>query len=454
MAIGQGISTKSKAQHNYDSFSVFDPGDQFWNDYNNLNQNYRKQLDPLLTYNYRAGLWDRIGNAFGFNTAEDRYRMQMQDRARQALVGLQNDVFQNEYNSAQAQAERQRDAGLNPDLSGETSGEGAAQLEQPLSPIDPSIFDLPENLIPNITNIFGTAAQGLQSFGNFMTLVSMFHKNRAERSNVEISSIKDAWNYAGDYLSSFDPKTRNDYGDIEITPDFFHQTIVPAAINSFRSKIPGLSEQTYAMIEKQLKARSNDPEIYDRYYKNYQAAQVSRANKLASEKVYGTLDVADDVIKVFNKSTIDYIEKSQKAMLEYNYKVNSYNAAKAQNDWDYEQWKYDNNVPAETAEADLQNYLAQQAQFKAAQLQYDYKLEQLRELKRLSNSGDPSANWYLNAFLIGSYAPLQNIQFGVSPINGFNGSIDRMLLPGSTSNDPVLDSFNEIKRAVKPWFGK
>lgn len=410
------------------SFSTFDDNDEFWNSYNSLNSKYRSQLDPYLSYSYKEGIWDKIGNAFGFNTAADKYRFQMQDRARQVLAGLQNDVFQNDYNSAQAQASRQRDAGLNPDLSGESSGEGAAQLEQPLSPIDPSIFDLPQNLIPNIANIFGTAANGLESFAQFMNLTSMFKRNKAERTSIELKNYREAFDYAGEYLSSFDPKTRIDYPDVEITPDFFNDTIVPAAIADVRNRIPGQSEETYALLDAAFKARRNDPELFDRYYKNAAASSVSHANKLATEKVYGNIDAADDVLKVLNKSTLDYIEKSQKVMLEYNYKVNSYNAAKAQNDWDYERWKYDNNVPAEMAEADLANYLSQQAEFAAANLQYEYKLEQLRELKALTKKGDPTAQWYLNAFLIGSYAPLLNTTFSAGAF-GLKGS-------GSWNNIP------------------
>lgn len=430
------------------SFSTFDDNDDFWKSYNSLNSKYRSQLDPYLSYSYKEGIWDKIGNVFGFNTAADKYRFQMQDRARQVLAGLQNDVFQNDYNSAQEQASRQRDAGLNPDLSGESSGEGAAQLEQPLSPIDPSVFDMPQNFIPDLVSIFGSAAQGLSSVGSFMNLVSLVSKNKSERSNIEIKSLQDAWNYAGDYLSAFDPATRNDYGDVEITPDFFHQTIVPAAIQAFRSKVPGLSDQTYALIEKQLKARQNDPDIYDRYYKNYQAAQESRANKLAKEDFYGKLDVADDVIKSSNRITLGYLRSVQEMQLRLSNIVSAYNVQKFQNDWDFEKFKHDKGLPENLAESELQGYIQSIAESAAQTAQAKYKKDWLNYLAGLYRSGDPAAQYILNALHVGAFAPLQNVQFGVSPINGFNGSINRMIVPG-VSNDPVSDSFGGIKN----WFG-
>lgn len=414
-----------------DYFPTFDPTDPIWDQINKLPAAYRKQLDPYLSYNYTSGLWDRIGDFFGWNTSADKYRMQMQDRARGALSGFQNDLFQNTFNSAQAQASRQRDAGLNPDLSGSAEGDPAAGLEQPISSVDPSIFNPPSDLLVNIASLFGSAASGLASVGTFTKLLADIKRTKSETSGVQIANAKQAWDYAGEYLSAFDPSTRLDFGEVDFTPDFFNDKIVASKVSALRDSAPGLSEEAYKMIEKAMKARSSDPSIMDAYYKNYRSALESKTDRVAAKSVYGSLDLADEVIAEQNRNIIGFQSESIKLQYEIQSQMASYQSARLRNDFDYEVWKQEHNVPEAIGEAELSAYFEQVSRSSAETLRAKYLKNWLTYLQNLEKKGDPGATYLLNALLQGGYAPLMNtsINGGLGPFKG-SGSWSTLVTPG------------------------
>jgi len=76
------------------------------------------------------GLWDRICNVFGWRSGEDRYNADRELMAKQYDAQIASLQFENEYNSPEAQAERMREAGMNPDLVGTSGVAGAAEMTE------------------------------------------------------------------------------------------------------------------------------------------------------------------------------------------------------------------------------------------------------------------------------------------------------------------------------------
>lgn len=378
------------------SKDVFDADDPFWSEYNALNEKYRKQLDPYLHYNYQSGLGDWFGNVFGINTAEDKLRLQMQQQARAALAGFQNDVFQNDYNSAQAQASRERDAGLNPDLTGDVDGESAAGLEQPLQPIDPSIFNPPANIIPDITSLIGTACEGLTSFATFKKLIADVGYIGQQRIGTEISSYDSALDAALKYLSARDPELERQA--LEEDPavdlkseDFFNQKLVASKISSVDQRFSHLSPDAREYMRKAVIAQSKNPAAFDAYYKNYNSAVESRVNYAASKQAFGDLTIADDMFSKLNSITIGHRVSSMKSLFELTDVINSYNVQKYKNDFDFEKWKAEHGVPEKVGEAQLADYIAQAARASADSANERMRLDVLKyldALKKKDESGE------------------------------------------------------------------
>lgn len=79
---------------------------------------FGKVTNPYTQFEYKNGLWDTLGDAFGFRTNQDKLREEMALKANEFNSQMQITDAQNEYNSPAAQANRARAAGINPELAG------------------------------------------------------------------------------------------------------------------------------------------------------------------------------------------------------------------------------------------------------------------------------------------------------------------------------------------------
>ena len=93
--------------------------------YKRLSENYKwKNQDfaelaannPKLNYTYTDGWWDKIGDYFGFRTQQDKVRDEANAKASDYEAELMQTDREENYNSAEEQAQRMRDAGINPNL--------------------------------------------------------------------------------------------------------------------------------------------------------------------------------------------------------------------------------------------------------------------------------------------------------------------------------------------------
>ncbi len=90
-----------------------------------LPESYRQEWEnnPYKNANYQLGLWDKIGNALGFRTAEDKTREEYDQYASEYESQLLQRYHDEMYNSEVEQAKRMKEAGINPALNGTTSSQ-------------------------------------------------------------------------------------------------------------------------------------------------------------------------------------------------------------------------------------------------------------------------------------------------------------------------------------------
>lgn len=75
---------------------------------------------------YKVGTFENLFRKWGFRTNYDKYNEEMDNRANEYEAQLRSTQREEEYNSAEAQAARMRNAGLNPDLADNMPGAGEA----------------------------------------------------------------------------------------------------------------------------------------------------------------------------------------------------------------------------------------------------------------------------------------------------------------------------------------
>lgn len=96
------------------------------------------QNNPYRNLEYKQSFWQRIASAFGFRTGADKFAEQAQLNAAEYDADVFALMQQNEFNSPTEQAERMREAGLNPDLLGTGDVAPAAQMRNDANGMQPS----------------------------------------------------------------------------------------------------------------------------------------------------------------------------------------------------------------------------------------------------------------------------------------------------------------------------
>lgn len=94
---------------------------------------------------YKMGLVEGfLHDKLGFRTGYDTYNENMDNASAAWLAQQENNVYEEQYNSAEAQAQRMRDAGLNPDIAPNTVAPGeATEFTEPESmPESPAGIDI------------------------------------------------------------------------------------------------------------------------------------------------------------------------------------------------------------------------------------------------------------------------------------------------------------------------
>lgn len=89
------------------------------------------EANPYTNVAYEKGIWDKLGNFFGFRTAEDQRREELAQAAAEYNAQIASLKSEDEYNTPEAKAERMRAAGQNPDLLGTEGVEPAAGFNEP-----------------------------------------------------------------------------------------------------------------------------------------------------------------------------------------------------------------------------------------------------------------------------------------------------------------------------------
>lgn len=114
--------------------------------------------NPYANYDYKHTWWQKLWESLGFRSKFDEFRESMALNSAEYKAQLAEKAHNEQYDSAQEQAMRERAAGINPDLAGNVdAGSSSAMEPDPNAPIAPTSDD---------------PIQVIQGFGN--TIMSIF----------------------------------------------------------------------------------------------------------------------------------------------------------------------------------------------------------------------------------------------------------------------------------------
>lgn len=156
---------------------------------------YRAQLE---NNSYQQSFWDRFGNWLGFNTKEDSYRLELERLANEFDADLQLQDITNEYNSEESQANRQREAGINPDLNGVDSA--AATSDKPKGADSSNLSNIEsmttgQEIVPLVQTFSSVLTTAL---GDVSGMIGMF-QDTTSRHLANQSQMLHSMEYAYDF---------------------------------------------------------------------------------------------------------------------------------------------------------------------------------------------------------------------------------------------------------------
>lgn len=138
-----------------------------------LGPQYQGLLDanPYRGQRYEKSPWQNILTALGFRTQADAWAENMNVQAAEYDAAIAQKAYDEQYNSATAQAERLRAAGVNPDISGGENispGEAASLPQDPSTPMQSTgqeeALGQVASFASTIMSCFSTAVGMVQSF--------------------------------------------------------------------------------------------------------------------------------------------------------------------------------------------------------------------------------------------------------------------------------------------------
>lgn len=195
--VAVGIKTsankKSKSPQTYNVFN---------SSVNSHGKEYQKlaAANPYANVQYRQSWMQRFLENLGFRTNKDAYLEGMALQAQEYDNALLQKEYDEKYNSASEQAERLREAGINPDLSDVSAGEAAGLPDDGNPPVPPVADDL-----QMAGNIASMTLSGLQAAfglaGNVGSLVGQLLDNRSKK----ISNIQQEDNFLMDAITNVLP---------------------------------------------------------------------------------------------------------------------------------------------------------------------------------------------------------------------------------------------------------
>lgn len=391
----------SNGQRN--SQNVFSDDDDFWNHYNSLNPQYRAQLDPYLHYTYTPGWKDRIRNFFGMRSNEDSVREAAAAQAWQMLGSLENDVFQNDYNSAEEQAAREKDAGINPDLTGELQSEGAAQQEQPFTPPYIDFLTPPSSFGQDLMNVFGQASQLVSSVASFESMVT----GRAvgigqlgligeQTTGAQITNTSTARDEVLKVLKGLNPEawakyTFDDSGmDEKLQEDFF---------NTYFSKYP---ESTHKYLKAAIGSITSDPALMRDYYEASKGASQGFAESAAYGDVYGHPSLGYDMLRICNDEILSFIKSGLIEKEKYFKLTGELNNIEAENSIALAEFARKNKLPEQLGKTELMQAITTRVQLAQDQRRLQAERDWLATMQKLRRSDDPNkraeANYLIQAY--------------------------------------------------------
>lgn len=265
------IKKASSSSQSPQVYNVFNPGKhgKAYQDLANAN--------PYMNVAYRQSWIQKLLGGLGFRTNKDAYLESMAQQAREYDAQISQKEFNESYDSPLAQVERERAAGLNPDLTGNiSSGESQSLVDDGNPPIAPQADDL------SIVQDFASGVlSGVQAAFGLAGSIQNLRSLRIDNESKMMSLVKDAFGMVLPEI--YDEKSNSKSGEVNFMT--YYDALKPhygktmsrkqfesfaRRVNAFGNSAEGRSllyaqQATKAKNRKSMFAEIADPDQYSEW---------------------------------------------------------------------------------------------------------------------------------------------------------------------------------------------
>lgn len=266
-------------------------------------------LEDSIKNLYGKKSYDSSGNIYGISTSgtgifstftkEDEARYSREMAQAQTLADIEIMKYQNEYNSPVAQAQRMREAGINPDLNGiDNMGSADASAASGASPVGANPTETMSNVVTTAFDAFGLALNVCKGLMNFQSAQEALQSQK-------LDNVLKMDSFAMDYLlGTLTPDSFNDDGSLG---DDTRVSIISSA-SGFAKKIYGWNNRQSKRFTDSVVRAMNNPRFVENFYRSMNSGESSRQNYLAQTTgdLYSMQDetmriLLDELIREQNK---------------------------------------------------------------------------------------------------------------------------------------------------------
>lgn len=344
--------------------------------------------NPYANPVYRESGWQKFLSSLGFRTDKDRYLEGMSIQAAEYDQALLEKEYNEQYDNPLAQAERERAAGLNPNLTGNVDPGSSSPMEDDGNPPQPSesdfgqVSEFASNVLNVVQTAYGLFNAGIDSFSHLQDVKSKGIANRI----ASMEENEKLFNFAEDAVVRLKPSVK----DFESSDEVFNM------YNELKDTYGKyMSKKQFKRFIHYATDFQNKINVDDKYYQKL----VNRVkNRNEYWRTYGNSAQysEDDVVMfVLSEELTNLATKVNKRKLENEkFKEDNLTPEQISNQFEYEKGR----MPTAEARADL---LSKQGNARSANLNadmLDYKKllrsstnDIFKRLETLSNEGNSFA---------------------------------------------------------------
>lgn len=253
---------------------------------------HKKQYQSLADNNpyanpvYKESGWQKFLSSLGFRTDKDRYLEGMNLQAQEYDNALLQKEYNEQYDSALAQSQREREAGLNPNLTGNVDAGSSSEMAEDGNPPQPSESDLGQvsefasNVLNAVQMAYGLFSSGISVAGAMQDLKGKGIANRI----ASIEENNKLFDFAEDAVIRVLPSVKDLEGEGEVSNYY----------NALKSAYGGqMSKKQFKKFMHYAQQFQNNINVDDKYFEKLSKRAKNRKDyfgTVANTEAYSEVD--------------------------------------------------------------------------------------------------------------------------------------------------------------------